>query len=102
MVVATGSVAYTQLHNMALNSNLPTVVLIALKNGNLVTNMLAGAILLGRRYSWKQHIALISVSVGLTLCSLSGGTNTTSTDGSSGGATIGAVCLAIAMLSRAI
>ncbi len=63
-------VAFSFLMNTALASPLPTVVLLTLKNGNLVANMVVGVLVLRKRYSWRQAAAVAVVSAGLLLTAL--------------------------------
>lgn len=70
---AAADCGYGLLVGFALSSKLPTTVLITMKNGNLVSNMLLGRCILGRQYNWKQYLAVSFVTAGLVLASLSGG-----------------------------
>lgn len=104
--LAAASVGYTLLLNQALSSELPTLVLITMKNGNLAANMLLGACVMRYRYTHGQCLAVSCITVGLVLASLSGGRGTgighpTDTNGAGWSAALGIVSLTGALLSRA-
>jgi len=98
--LAAGSVGYTQLQNIALGTQLPTLVLITIKNGNLLANVFLGKLLLHRQYGLQQLVAVVLLSLGLILVSLAGavGDNTTENGHS---CVLGIILLAGALLSRA-
>lgn len=98
--LAAGSVGYTQLQNIALGTQLPTLVLITIKNGNLLANVFLGKLLLHRQYGLQQFVAVVLLSLGLILVSLAGavGDNTTENGHS---CVLGIILLAGALLSRA-
>jgi len=98
--LAAGSVGYTQLQNIALGTQLPTLVLITIKNGNLLANVFLGKLLLHRQYGLQQLVAVVLLSLGLILVSVAGavGDNVTENGHS---CVLGIVLLAGALLSRA-
>lgn len=102
LCLALSSSGYTQLQNAALGTSLPTIVLITMKNGNLVANMLLGVWVLGRRYSLQQKGAVLCVSMGLIFTTLPGADRGTSgAVGMDWGCLLGIVLLAGALLCRA-
>lgn len=106
--LAVANVAYSVLVNLALTTELPPMVLITMKNGNLAASMLLGACVLGHRYNRGQCFAVIIVTAGLALTSISGGAFgrlRLSQDGNgsfedAGSATFGLLCVLGALLSR--
>lgn len=106
--LAAANVFYSVLVNLALTTELPPMVLITMKNGNLVASMLLGACVLGHRYSRGQCIAVVIVTAGLALTSMSGGAvgrlrPSQEGNGSfedAGSATFGFVCILGALLFR--
>jgi len=100
LCLAAGSVGYTQLQNVALGTQLPTLVLITIKNGNLLANVFLGKLLLHRHYGMQQLAAVVLLSFGLILVSVAGAVgDDTSESGSS--CILGILLLAGALLSRA-
>lgn len=68
LLLASSSVAFAMLMNRALASPVvPAIVLITLKNGGLVANVLIGYLVLGKRFSAKQMVAVLVVCAGLVL-----------------------------------
>jgi len=102
--LAAGSVAYTQFQNAALGTALPALVLIMLKNGNLVANMLVCAALLRRRYGLQQIAGVLCITCGLILTSIAGQKDASAVQGASGSgsAVLGGLLLGCALLSRAV
>lgn len=70
--LAGANIGYTLLLNAALSTTLPTVVLITMKNGNLVANMFLGFVVMRQVYNRRQYAAVAFVSLGLMLSSLAG------------------------------
>lgn len=101
--LAAVSVSYTLFLNKALSSELPTLVLITMKNGNLVANMLLGMCFMRSRYSLGQYFAVLCISAGLVVTSVSGGQAAAGagSPAASWSAAVGLVCLIGALLSRA-
>lgn len=106
--LAVANVAYSVLVNLALTTELPPMVLITMKNGNLAASMLLGACVLGHRYSRGQCFAVIIVTAGLALTSIFGGAmgRLQPSHGANdsfedvGSASFGLVCVLGALLSR--
>jgi UDP-xylose/UDP-N-acetylglucosamine transporter B4 len=103
LLLAAGSIGYTEFHNAALGTALPTIVLIMLKNGNLVANMLVGVAVLRRQYGVREVLGVLCISGGLILTSIAGGQKETkAVPGAGGSAILGVALLAGALLSRAM
>eukprot|EP00930_Biecheleria_cincta_P041980 TRINITY_DN2886_c0_g1_i2.p1 TRINITY_DN2886_c0_g1~~TRINITY_DN2886_c0_g1_i2.p1 ORF type:complete len:357 (-),score=55.44 TRINITY_DN2886_c0_g1_i2:234-1304(-) len=106
--LAAGSIGYTQFQNAALGTQLPTLVLITIKNGNLAANVFLGKCILGRCYGVQQLLSVLLLSAGLVLVSVAGidtsaqGANDSAVGGGGQWSSIlGIVLLAAALLSRA-
>jgi len=65
-------VFYSLLCNMALNTSLPTAVLITMKNGNLVSSVFLGVCVLKKQYSALQYLAVMCITAGLIMTGFSG------------------------------
>mmetsp|Transcript_112496 Transcript_112496/g.195199 ORF Transcript_112496/g.195199 Transcript_112496/m.195199 type:complete len:460 (+) Transcript_112496:31-1410(+) len=98
--LAGANISYSMLLNVALGSALPTVALLTMKNGNLVANMFLGVLVLGRRYTLQQYLAVLCITMGLVAASWRGGAKSWQGNGETS-ALIGSVCLVGALLSRA-
>eukprot|EP00928_Gymnodinium_smaydae_P002093 TRINITY_DN10734_c0_g1_i1.p1 TRINITY_DN10734_c0_g1~~TRINITY_DN10734_c0_g1_i1.p1 ORF type:complete len:455 (+),score=59.00 TRINITY_DN10734_c0_g1_i1:123-1367(+) len=105
--LATFSIAYALLVNMALSTALSPTVVITMKNGNLVASMLLGSFVLGHRYALRQRAAVLLITCGLVLISVSGSQASTrhgdvpATDYAiNWSAASGVVCVLGALLSR--
>jgi len=99
------ALGYSALVNVALATQMPMPVAITMKNGNLVANMVVGLLVLGRRYSWQQVVAVLVTTVGLAVTALAGknqdsSTTLAATDMDSQ-LLVGVVCLTGALLCRA-
>mmetsp|Transcript_13487 Transcript_13487/g.26523 ORF Transcript_13487/g.26523 Transcript_13487/m.26523 type:complete len:397 (+) Transcript_13487:57-1247(+) len=70
--LAAVNAGYSLLLSAAFSTSLPTTVLVAMKNGNLVASMLLGVLVLQQRYSLRQYAAVLLLSAGLVVTSLSG------------------------------
>lgn len=97
---------YSLLLSAAFSTSLPTTVLVAMKNGNLVASMLLGLIVLRHRYARRQYAGVLIISAGLVATSLSGvragsATATPGSAASSADAWLGILYLAGALLCRA-
>lgn len=57
--------AYVFLSNLAFSSAVPTSVYAALKNGILFANLIVGIVVLNKRYTAAQYLAVALVSLGL-------------------------------------
>mmetsp|Transcript_72442 Transcript_72442/g.169669 ORF Transcript_72442/g.169669 Transcript_72442/m.169669 type:complete len:434 (+) Transcript_72442:53-1354(+) len=103
LVLAAGSIGYTQLQNAALGTQLPTLVLITIKNGNLAANIILGKVFLRRQYGLQQLAAVLLLSFGLLMLSVVGATpsDDSAGDHSLWSCLLGIVLLAGALLSRA-
>jgi len=113
--LAATNVGYTLLLNVALCSALPTTVLIAMKNGNLVANMLLGVGIMHYRYAVGQYGGVALISAGLVLTSLAGAQTSSGVSQSAAALTVGStaggsrissaglglLCIVGALLSRA-
>jgi len=99
--LALGQIGFTQMHNVALGTALPSIVVTVLKNGGLVANMFLGVFLLRRRYTPWQHAAVLIITVGLVLTSLSGSKTAVGSGATGLGAIVGIACLTGAVFSRA-
>jgi len=98
--LAMTNVCYSLLINMALNTALPTAVLITMKNGNLVANVLLGVCFLKRRYATLQYLGVTCITVSLILTGISGKQGGQKLD-LGWNQLFGILCLAGALLSRA-
>lgn len=102
LCLALASVGFTQLQNAALSTSLPAIVLITLKNGNLVANMLLGTVFMRRKYSVLQKAAVLLVTLGLICTTLPDDLGTDSdVVGPERGFVLGILLLAAALLCRA-
>jgi len=63
-------VSYSACCNQALAYALPMPMFLVLKNGLLVANMLVGRVALGKVYSALQILAVVTVTVGLVVCTV--------------------------------
>lgn len=55
------------LSNWCMESDVPVAIRLVLKNGQLSANMAVGALLLKRRYSTAQILAIIAITAGIVL-----------------------------------
>lgn len=55
------------LSNWCMESDVPVPIRLVLKNGQLSANMAVGALLLGRRYSTVQILAIMAITAGIVL-----------------------------------
>lgn len=72
VALAASNFGYNALLNAAMNSPLPMSVVVVLKNGGLVANLVVGCLLLGKRYSFWQVLAVLVVTSGLVATALGG------------------------------
>ena len=56
------------LNNWALEQHIDMMLHIIFKSSGLFVNLIFGYLLTGKRYSWKQVLAVVCVSVGVFLC----------------------------------
>ena len=63
-------VSYSACCNQALAYALPMPMFLVLKNGLLVANMMVGRVVLGKVYSALQILAVITVTIGLVVCTV--------------------------------
>lgn len=75
VALAMSNFAYNALLTAAMSSPLPMSIVVVLKNGGLVANLVVGCLLLGKRYSAWQVLAVLIVTVGLVATALSGGSS---------------------------
>ncbi|CAE8630638.1 unnamed protein product [Polarella glacialis] len=104
VVLAALNVGYTVLLNVALGSALPITVLLTIKSGNLVANMVLGICVSGQQFSRRQYCAVALVSAGLVLSSCGAqlqGSEQPSTAGSVWSSVFGVACVLGALLCRA-
>lgn len=99
--LAAANMGYTFLLNQALSSELPTVVLVSMKNGNLCANMLLGVFILRSRYSLAQYMSVFCISAGLAFISVSAGAAPSRSASPGLSATAGLLSLLGALVSRA-
>lgn len=69
-VVLAGFTGYSLLCNYALSVRFPVVVLLIMKNGNMVADVCLGKIVLGRTYSWAQIGSVLAVSCGIAVAAV--------------------------------
>lgn len=101
--LAASGVLYGLLVNGAYASPLPNCVILVLKNGILVQNLIIGRVL-GRSYSFGQVLSVCTVSSGLVLTALGGQppTGTASASGSKRAALGGLVLMLGSLVSRGV
>jgi len=103
LALAAVNAGYTLLLGAAFSTSLPMTVLVAMKNGNLVASMLLGIVVLRHKYALQQYAAVLILSCGLIVTSLSGlksgGSTGSTTSGSDAG--LGVIYLSGALLCRA-
>jgi len=66
------SAGYGVLLNMSMETPVPMPVLILLKNGTLVANLIVGSLLFGCRYNAGQVAAVVVVTIGLAITMIAG------------------------------
>ena len=59
--------AYMQGQNIAFRLGMPMSIVLVLKNGGLVAQMLVGTFLLGERYHVRQVLAAAAVTIGIVV-----------------------------------
>lgn len=105
------AVGFSLLSNAGLASGLPMSLALVLKNGHVLANMAVGA-LSGKRYSRRQLLAVLVITVGLLLATAAqsgggGGSGGAGGSGGGGGAPegerpwFGVLCMVGALLMRA-
>lgn len=62
---------YSVFLSMALSTPIPVGAMIAMKNGNLIVSVVLEACVLRRRYSYRQLLAVLLVTLGIVTTSLS-------------------------------
>lgn len=72
LALAASNFGYNALLTAAMSSPLPMSVVVVLKNGGLVANLIVGCLLLGKRYSFWQVLAVLVVTAGLVATALGG------------------------------
>lgn len=70
--LAASGLGYSLLVSMAFATTTPIPVLIVLKNGNLVANLVVGVVFLRRCYSFQQVMAVLLATWGLALTTVAG------------------------------
>lgn len=102
-LAATG-LGYGMLLNMAVDTPLPMPILITMKNGNLVANLIVSSAFFQARYNARQVASVLFVTVGLVVTALAG--RPAKADDGDGGFTrealAGVVLLVAALLVRAL
>ncbi|CAO3632256.1 unnamed protein product [Cunninghamella echinulata] len=90
------------LNNIALGYHISVPLHIIFRSGGLIVNMIMGAIILKKRYSFGQTIGVICVTIGVILATLDN-TNSKSSDDSSTGSEFitGITLLVVAMVLSA-
>jgi len=91
--------------NAALTLGLPIPLFLVIKNGGLLTSMLVGLVLLQRRYSMTQKLAVALVTVGVLVATFrSRDSDSSSVEVGAPSATLGlaAMCLLGSMLAKSI
>lgn len=70
--LAVANLGYFVMLNIVLATSLPLPVIITMKNGNLVANLVVGVALMRRKYNFQQVTAVLVVTGGLVLTALTG------------------------------
>ena len=95
-------VGATVISNRAISSGLSLPIRLVLKNGQLGANMLMGTVLLHRRYSARQLLAIVAITSGIVLATI-GDARSTSAAATASPAeyAAGVACMLGALLLRA-
>ncbi|XP_048252871.1 UDP-xylose and UDP-N-acetylglucosamine transporter-like isoform X2 [Haliotis rufescens] len=74
------------LHNILLIYKVPIPIVVLLKSGSLVANLILGIIILKKRYKWSKYVSVALITVGLAVCTVSSAKQATDNPGHTGDA----------------
>lgn len=58
------------INNYALNFNISMPLHMIFRSGSLIANMLLGIVLLNKRYSLREYISIVMISIGIFMCTM--------------------------------